>query len=79
MTNIKAIIFDCDGTLIDSEFSHFDAYRHALLNQGFDFTVAEYLPYVGKSTETIADLLSKKINKDCSTEILKDKIFRSIK
>jgi HAD superfamily hydrolase (TIGR01509 family) len=31
---IEALIFDCDGTLTDSMFAHFSAWRDALLPQG---------------------------------------------
>ena len=31
---IQALIFDCDGTLVDSMFAHYSAWREALVSQG---------------------------------------------
>ncbi|MEV6014993.1 HAD family phosphatase [Streptomyces sp. NPDC051997] len=51
-----AVIFDLDGTLVDSEPNYFEAGRRALAAQGVgDFTWADHETYVGISTqETIA-------------------------
>ncbi len=51
---IQAVIFDCDGILVDTEFLKFQAWQQAAKNQGFSFTLEEYLPLVGHSGETIA-------------------------
>ena len=44
---IKAVIFDCDGTLVDSEYAHYLGWKHALSNLCNDFTLSEYYQYVG--------------------------------
>ncbi|MET9889520.1 HAD family phosphatase [Streptomyces sp. NPDC006465] len=51
-----SVIFDLDGTLVDSEPNYFEAGRRTLAGQGVtDFTWAEHERYVGISTqETIA-------------------------
>ncbi|MFD5514567.1 HAD family hydrolase [Streptomyces sp. NPDC127066] len=51
-----SVIFDLDGTLVDSEPNYFEAGRRTLAGQGVtDFTWAEHEKYVGISTqETIA-------------------------
>lgn len=54
--NIKAIIFDCDGTLVHSERLHFEAWKHALQLQGFALT--EHL-YIQKFIGFCDILLSK--------------------
>lgn len=74
MEEIRAVIFDCDGTLVDSEHAHYAGWKHALQKYGHDLSPTEYCSYVGHSTEVIASLLSKKIGKDCAREILKDKV-----
>ncbi|MFJ1605909.1 HAD family hydrolase [Streptomyces sp. NPDC088253] len=51
-----SVIFDLDGTLVDSEPNYFEAGRRTLAEQGVtDFTWAEHERYVGISTrETVA-------------------------
>lgn len=51
-----SVIFDLDGTLVDSEPNYFEAGRQTLAEQGItDFTWAEHESYVGISTrETVA-------------------------
>ncbi|MEU5536805.1 HAD family phosphatase [Streptomyces sp. NPDC020362] len=50
-----AVIFDLDGTLVDSEPNYYEASRQALAEHGVpDFTWAEHESYVGISTrETV--------------------------
>ncbi|MBC9728869.1 HAD family phosphatase [Streptomyces sp. TRM68367] len=52
-----SVIFDLDGTLVDSEPNYFEAGRQTLAGYGVtDFTWADHERYVGISTrETIAD------------------------
>ncbi|MEU6357455.1 HAD family phosphatase [Streptomyces sp. NPDC047072] len=52
-----SVIFDLDGTLVDSEPNYYEAGRRTLAEYGVpDFTWAEHEQYVGISTrETIAD------------------------
>jgi HAD superfamily hydrolase (TIGR01509 family) len=51
-----SVIFDLDGTLVDSEPNYFEAGRQTLAEQGItDFTWADHEQYVGISTqETLA-------------------------
>ncbi|MFC8965342.1 HAD family hydrolase [Streptomyces sp. NPDC057094] len=51
-----SVIFDLDGTLVDSEPNYFEAGRQTLAGQGVtDFTWADHERYVGVSTrETLA-------------------------
>mgnify|MGYP000440939034 CR=1 FL=1 len=61
MSQIKAIIFDCDGTLVDSEDAHFAAWRRVLQDIGRDLTGEEYKFFSGKPDITVAGLLTKQI------------------
>lgn len=70
---IKAVIFDCDGTLVDSEHSHFLGWQHALQKRGSDFTSEDYVILTGKSAEANAQHLAKRVGRDCAAKILKDK------
>ncbi|MER6126049.1 HAD-IA family hydrolase [Streptomyces sp. NPDC001795] len=47
-----AVIFDLDGTLVDSEPNYFEAGRQILAEQGVtDYTLADHERYVGISTQ----------------------------
>ncbi|MDC4233733.1 HAD family phosphatase [Actinomyces sp. B33] len=51
---IQAVLFDLDGTLIDSELVYYEAYRTVLASHGHDFPLAEYLrAYSGRPIRTI--------------------------
>ncbi len=52
-----SVIFDLDGTLVDSEPNYYEAGRRTLVEYGVpDFTWADHEAYVGISTrETVAD------------------------
>ncbi len=50
----EAIIFDCDGVLVDTEYLKFQAWQAALKEKGISFTEVEYLPLVGHCSEYIA-------------------------
>ncbi|MEQ8147853.1 HAD-IA family hydrolase [Streptomyces sp. OP7] len=56
-----AVVFDLDGTLVDSEPNYFEAGRRTLAEYGVpDFSWAEHERYVGISTrETITDWRSR--------------------
>lgn len=71
--NIKAVIFDCDGTLVDSEHAHFISWQYALQYHGGALSLEEYYGYIGKSASVIAEILAKKVGKDCAEEILSGK------
>lgn len=71
--SIKAIIFDCDGTLVDSEEAHFFAWRRAVQNWRGDLTLEEYPSYAGKPGATIARQLAEKTGRDCADELFAQK------
>jgi len=53
---IRALIFDMDGTLVDSEILHFEAWRETLARYGIDSIPQNDLNrYVGVSNEQLAD------------------------
>lgn len=59
---VSAIIFDCDGVLVDTEYLKFEAWRDALSKRGITFTLKDYLPLVGHSSEKIASEIEKEKN-----------------
>ncbi len=71
--NFKAIIFDCDGTLVDSEHAHYLGWQNVLQKHGSDLTLDEYYPIIGTSTEVTAELMVKRLGKGLAADILNDK------
>lgn len=52
---VRALIFDMDGTLVDSEKLHFDAWRALLREYGIEnFGFDEFIAYIGASNEKLA-------------------------
>jgi len=51
LAEYPCIIFDCDGVLVDTERLKFEAWQEALKEKGYTFTLEEYLPLVGYSSE----------------------------
>lgn len=77
----QAVIFDCDGVLVDTEHLKFLAWQQSLANISIGFQESEYLPLVGHSSETIAKKIQqqKKINFNAKTLIAeKEKIYTAI-
>jgi HAD superfamily hydrolase (TIGR01509 family) len=55
------VIFDCDGTLVDSEYVHFLSWQKALHSRGADLTSEEYIFCAGQPGTLIAQRLHAKI------------------
>jgi HAD superfamily hydrolase (TIGR01509 family) len=52
---IKALIFDLDGTLANTELLHYSAWRETLMQNGVEnFSFKDFLRYVGTSNEKVA-------------------------
>lgn len=60
--NIKALIFDIDGTLADTMPAHFKAFRKVLGNYGIDFTRELFDTLAGVPVEPQMYLLQKQFN-----------------
>ena len=67
------IIFDCDGTLIDSEHAHFLSWQEALKKRGVILDVNEFFSLSGNSGEYIAEKLLNQYRLDSVEAILEDK------
>lgn len=59
----STVIFDCDGVLVDTEYLKFEAWRDALSKQNIKFTLDDYIPLVGHSSEKIASEIEKTYGK----------------
>lgn len=76
-SSIRAIIFDCDGTLVDSEEFHHAAWRQAFNDRGLDFTHEHAVLYTGKPSREIVNLIAAQIGcLETAHAILADKRSR---
>ena len=57
MKNIKAVIFDMDGVLIDTERISFSAFREVLRGYNYEMTEAFYLTMIGRNIKSIKELM----------------------
>lgn len=67
------IIFDCDGTLIDSESAHFLSWQKAVHKRGSLFTKEEYFPLAGNTSAYISNKLHEKTKSDSPEALKNDK------
>lgn len=77
----QAVIFDCDGVLVDTEGMKFVAWQHALQAKNINFKLTEYFPLVGFSSEHIAKAIQKQKNVTFDTQQMiaeKDKIYNQL-
>ena len=79
--SVEAIIFDLDGTLIDSEENHFESDKILLARRGIDFTKEEKATFVGKDIrEFVAAVMEKYSLNENASAVLEEKnaIYREI-
>lgn len=64
LSKIKLLIFDCDGTLVDTMPIHYDAWNHAYLEQGKKFYSKEtfFLELAGMDSINTVITTNKKFN-----------------
>ncbi|MDE3045489.1 MAG: HAD family phosphatase [Verrucomicrobiota bacterium] len=54
-----AVIFDCDGVLVDSGMLHYRAWKEVLKKRGIELSVGEYTPMFGKVSEEMISYLKE--------------------
>jgi beta-phosphoglucomutase family hydrolase len=52
---VRAVIFDLDGVIVDSEPNYFESERRLLADYGIDFTPELKRPYIGMGTREMLD------------------------
>lgn len=71
---IKAVIFDCDGTLVDSEELHYLAWRAAFERYGHLLEKAYYIQhFAGAGEAAVVKAAVQLLGHDCSQEIIEEK------
>lgn len=55
----RALVFDCDGTLVDSMPAHYRAWRNTVEPLGLTFTEARFYDLGGVSTRKILEILGR--------------------
>lgn len=77
---IKAIIWDCDGVLVDTEFLKFLSWQYALEKEQISFALEEYEPLVGFSSQHILKHLEelKKIKLSSDFLNVKNQAYRQL-
>jgi beta-phosphoglucomutase len=71
--SIKAVIFDCDGTLVDSEDSHILAWQKTLESRGIGLDAERWFHFAGKPDFVIAEQIAEAIGSDSSHQLLSEK------
>lgn len=64
MKNVKCVIFDMDGVIIDSEFLHKKAYYETFISLGLDVSESLYKTITGSSTINVFQKLIEHFNLD---------------
>ena len=59
-TDVRGLIFDLDGTIVDTMPLHFRAWRYALKAHKIDFTENEFYAFAGMLTHIIIDTLQQR-------------------
>lgn len=70
---IKALLFDLDGTLIETEEANFEAYRAACKFYGYDISYRDFKEYTGKHYSLFLPKLIKSEDKEIIRKIYSKK------
>src|SRR5277367_190691 len=78
-----ALIFDCDGTLVDTAPAHLNAVRQALQAHGMDMTPEWYYPKVGLTPASLwdrydAEIAASPIPRHAVTELNMSAFYQSL-
>lgn len=71
--SIKAVIFDCDGILVDSEGIKYEAWKRVLQSRGIDLTHEKYQVLAGLSGLSILSHLEKELRIHLDPKIINEK------
>ncbi|MBQ0064505.1 MAG: HAD family phosphatase [Firmicutes bacterium] len=69
---IKAVIFDMDGLMIDSEFATYEEYLKILNDWGYEYNVEMYKHLLGKRKPNILNVFKEQYNNQLDLDLLWD-------
>lgn len=58
-SKIEAIIFDCDGVLVDTEYLKFLSWQKAFASLNIELSIEEYKVVAGHSSKKIIEILQE--------------------
>lgn len=70
---IKAIIFDFDGLLVDTESIWYEAYRDALVEYDFHLTLEHFGEVIGTSSGALDRLIQENVSVDVNLDAINEK------
>ncbi|TYR79399.1 HAD family hydrolase [Priestia megaterium] len=74
---IKAIVFDFDGLIVDTESVWYEVYREMLDERGVQLPIAEFASYIGTDTTELYNYLERQFaNELTKKEIAKESLRR---
>jgi putative hydrolase of the HAD superfamily len=59
---IKAVVFDFDGLIIDTELALYEAFRKLLKLEANEFPISQYASYIGTDSKALYDFIEEKAN-----------------
>lgn len=62
--NARGLIFDLDGTLVDSMPLHYEAWKEVCAMRGFDFSEEEFYSLAGVPSNTIFEIINERHGTD---------------
>ncbi len=76
---IKAIIFDFDGLIVDTESVWFDAYREVLLEYEFDLSLEKFSEVIGTHDDILYDYLKQNIKIPFERDLIESSVEKLVK
>jgi len=76
---LRAVIFDCDGVIVDSEPHHLKAFKEVLAEEGIPMSTEEYfLKYLAMDDKGCFEAVLHEHNRPVDNKILKSLIIRKM-
>ncbi|HUO45280.1 MAG TPA: HAD family phosphatase [Acidimicrobiia bacterium] len=59
---LVAVIFDCDGVLVDSEWASAEAWKAALAGYGYELSAEEFVSFIGTTDHELAAAFASRLD-----------------